>query len=89
MRCARTDKGVHAGILFSLPSFIIHSLGGQVVSLKMMVSETAVEDINKYLPDQIRVWGIARVKGSFDAKLYCSSRVYEYLIVSGIRMSSH
>ncbi|KAJ3326699.1 tRNA pseudouridine synthase 1, partial [Kappamyces sp. JEL0680] len=66
MRCARTDKGVHAG--------------GQVVSLKMMLPEGVIESINAILPPQIRVWGYAKVKNSFDSKNLCDSRIYEYLL---------
>lgn len=65
MRCARTDRGVHAA--------------GQVVSLKMVISDDVVEKINKYLPPQIRVWGYSRTHNNFQAKTYCDSRVYEYL----------
>jgi hypothetical protein len=44
MRCARTDKGVHAA--------------GQVCSLKMCIEEPdIVSRINAHLPPQIRIWG--------------------------------
>ncbi|KAJ3125202.1 tRNA pseudouridine synthase 1 [Nowakowskiella sp. JEL0407] len=67
MRAARTDKGVHAA--------------GQICSLKMIVEdEKIVEKINEKLPDQIRVWGYARVPKGFHAKNQCDSRVYEYLL---------
>ena len=66
MRCARTDKGVHAA--------------GQVVSLKMILEENVIDRINQYLPPQIRVWGYSRVNNSFHAKNNCDSRVYEYLL---------
>ncbi|KAH8770371.1 pseudouridine synthase [Hyaloscypha sp. PMI_1271] len=67
VRCARTDKGVHAG--------------GNVISLKLIVEESdIVETINKHLPPQIRVWGIERTNGSFSCYQTCDSRWYEYLI---------
>ncbi|KAG0234067.1 tRNA pseudouridine synthase 1 [Actinomortierella wolfii] len=67
MRSARTDKGVHAA--------------GNVVSLKMIVEDKdIVEKINKELPEQIRVFGYVRTINSFNAKVLCDSRSYEYLI---------
>ncbi|KAI8917417.1 pseudouridine synthase [Entophlyctis helioformis] len=67
VRCARTDKGVHAA--------------GQVVSLKLIVEDKdIVERINSFLPPQIRVWGYSRVPKHFHAKNYCDSRIYEYLL---------
>lgn len=67
VRCARTDKGVHAA--------------GNVISLKLIVEEpNIVETINEHLPPQIRVWGIERTNGSFSCYQTCDSRWYEYLI---------
>lgn len=66
-RCARTDKGVSAAV--------------QVVSLKMNPNVSPVE-INKYLPEQIRVFAIYRVKNSFDSKRCCTARTYNYIIPS-------
>lgn len=67
MRCARTDKGVHAA--------------GNVVSLKMIIENPNIlQEINAHLPEQIRVWGIQRTGKSFDCRKMCSSRVYEYLL---------
>jgi tRNA pseudouridine38-40 synthase len=67
VRCARTDKGVHAA--------------GNVLSLKLIVEDpNVVENINEHLPDQIRVWGIVRTTGSFNCYQTCDSRWYEYLI---------
>jgi tRNA pseudouridine38-40 synthase len=67
VRCARTDKGVHAA--------------GNVISLKLIVEEpNIVQTINKHLPPQIRVWGIERTNGSFSCYQTCDSRWYEYLI---------
>ena len=67
VRCARTDKGVHAA--------------GNVISLKLIVeNENTVQNINQHLPPQIRVWGIERTNGSFSCYQTCDSRWYEYLI---------
>jgi tRNA pseudouridine38-40 synthase len=67
VRCARTDKGVHAA--------------GNMISLKLIVEdENIVEKINEHLHPQIRVWGIERTIGSFSCYQACDSRWYEYLI---------
>lgn len=67
VRCARTDKGVHAA--------------GNVISLKLIVEDpNIVQTINENLPAQIRVWGMERTNGSFSCYQTCDSRWYEYLI---------
>ncbi|KAH6625750.1 pseudouridine synthase [Boeremia exigua] len=67
VRCARTDKGVHAA--------------GNVISLKLIIEEEDIVDkINANLSDQIRIWGIQRTTGSFSCYQACDSRWYEYLI---------
>ncbi|KAL9001463.1 MAG: hypothetical protein Q9169_000038 [Polycauliona sp. 2 TL-2023] len=67
VRCARTDRGVHAA--------------GNIISLKMIIEDPAIiEKINEKLSPQIRVWGIERTNGSFSAYQFCDSRIYEYLI---------
>lgn len=67
VRCARTDKGVHAG--------------GNVVSLKLIIEDPdVVKKINDNLSSQIRVWGIEVTNKSFSSYHMCDSRIYEYLI---------
>ena len=69
MRAARTDKGVSAI--------------GQVVSLKMVVGFTnydVISNINKHLPDQIRVLGYTKTTAGFDARKHCDKRRYEYVL---------
>lgn len=69
VRCARTDKGVHAA--------------GNVLSLKLIVEdEDIVDKINSHLPDQIRIWGIQRTSNAFSCYQACDSRWYEYLMPS-------
>lgn len=69
VRCARTDKGVHAA--------------GNVLSLKLIIDdEKVVDKINENLPEQIRVWGIQRTNNGFSCYQQCSSRWYEYLMPS-------
>jgi tRNA pseudouridine38-40 synthase len=76
VRCARTDKGVHAA--------------GNVISLKLIIEEEdIVEKINANLCEQIRVWGIQRTIGSFSCYQACDSRWYEYLIPTHAFLPPH
>ncbi|KAF2030794.1 pseudouridine synthase [Setomelanomma holmii] len=76
VRCARTDKGVHAA--------------GNVISLKLIIEEDdIVEKINSHLSEQIRVWGIQRTIGSFSCYQACDSRWYEYLIPTHAFLPPH
>ena len=76
VRCARTDKGVHAA--------------ANVLSMKLIIEdEDIVDKINARLPDQIRVWGIQRVNGGFNCYQGCESRWYEYLMPSYALLPPH
>ncbi|KAK0854430.1 tRNA pseudouridine synthase 1 [Friedmanniomyces endolithicus] len=76
VRCARTDKGVHAA--------------GNMISLKLIVEDDdIVEKINAELSGQIRIWGIERTIGSFSCYQACDSRWYEYLIPSHAFLPPH
>lgn len=76
VRCARTDKGVHAA--------------GNVLSLKLIIEdEDVVQKINAALPPQIRVWGIQRTNNSFSCYQTCDSRWYEYLMPSYCLLPPH
>lgn len=68
-RAARTDKSVSAI--------------RQTISLKILESiKDKVSDINRLLPDDIRLMGCKRVTQAFDAKNYCDARTYSYLMPS-------
>lgn len=76
VRCARTDKGVHAA--------------GNMISLKLIMEDPDIIDkINAELSPQIRVWGIERTTGSFSCYQACDSRWYEYLIPSHAFLPPH
>lgn len=76
VRCARTDKGVHAA--------------GNVISLKLIIEdEDVLTKINDALPTQIRVWGIERTANSFSCYQGCDSRWYEYLMPSYTLLPPH
>ncbi|KAI9884707.1 MAG: tRNA pseudouridine synthase 1 [Watsoniomyces obsoletus] len=76
VRCARTDKGVHAA--------------GNVVSLKLIIEDAdVVQKINQALSPQIRVWGIEQTVKSFSCYQMCDSRIYEYLIPSHTTLPPH
>eukprot|EP00911_Craspedida_sp_UC1_P001262 UC1_evm1s950 len=65
-RTARTDKGVHAV--------------RQVVSLKLGWQQGLEARINAHLPEDIRVFWVARVTKAFNCKNACSGRRYEYML---------
>ncbi|KAJ6134435.1 TRNA pseudouridine synthase [Penicillium sp. IBT 18751x] len=76
VRCARTDKGVHAA--------------GNVVSLKMIIDDDdIVQKINDKLSPQIRVWGFVHTTGGFSCYQLCDSRIYEYLMPSHCLLPPH
>ncbi|GAB7354457.1 hypothetical protein MBLNU459_g4940t1 [Dothideomycetes sp. NU459] len=76
VRCARTDKGVHAA--------------GNMISLKLIIEDAdIVQKINEHLSPQIRVWGIERTIGSFSCYQACDSRWYEYLLPSSALLPPH
>ena len=55
----------------------------QVVSAKLRLpKETSmlIDDLNKLLPQDIRVFDILRTVNTFSARTFCESRVYEYLL---------
>lgn len=76
VRCARTDKGVHAA--------------GNMISLKLIIEDPdVVKKINENLPPQIRVWGIQRTNNAFSCYQACDSRWYEYLMPSYCLLPPH
>lgn len=76
VRCARTDKGVHAA--------------GNMVSLKLIIEDPdVVQKINEHLPPQIRIWGIQRTSNNFSCYASCDSRWYEYLMPSYCLLPPH
>lgn len=76
VRCARTDRGVHAA--------------GNVVSLKLIVEDSdIVQKINEHLSPQIRVWGYEIVTKGFSCYQLCDSRMYEYLIPTHCFLPPH
>ncbi|KAI7874618.1 pseudouridine synthase [Mucor mucedo] len=44
--------------------------------------EHLVENLNRVLPNHIRIWGYVETQRTFHAKTKCDSRVYEYLLPS-------
>jgi len=66
VRAARTDKGVHAA--------------GQIIACKLLMVPDMINEINKSLPEDIKVFGYRRVVAKFHAKNTCDARIYEYCI---------
>lgn len=66
-RCARTDKGVSAAA--NLLSLVINQ-----------DQEDIVERLNKLLPHDIKTFAVIRTSKGFNAKNFCASRTYSYLM---------
>lgn len=68
-RAARTDRGVHAG--------------AQLCAMKLRMpihGETEfIDSLNRFLPDDIRAFDAKRVTKTFNSKISCSGRRYQYL----------
>ncbi|KAI1021276.1 hypothetical protein LB505_000323 [Fusarium chuoi] len=63
VRCARTDKGVHAA--------------GNVISLKLIIEdEDIVDKINAELPEQIRIWAVTRPATQDGTSISCLATVF-------------
>lgn len=64
----RTDAGVHAA--------------GQVASMKVsgLLDETFLEDLNRLLPEDIRLMKLELVKGGFHARYSAKAKKYRYCI---------
>jgi len=77
---SRTDKGVHAA--GAAASFRMETLPEQLEEHdgRLALGAAEVARINGFLPPEVRVFGAARVRGGFDARLCASSREYEYLL---------
>lgn len=86
-RASRTDRGVHAlgaamSLKLLLPDEVVHTVAstyagaGDLVVLK----DDEVERLNSFLPSDIRVFCVQRVRGSFSAYRQATARRYEYLL---------
>ena len=51
-----------------------------LISFKMIIQENDLENLNKNLPKDIRVYKIQRVTKFFNPKNMCEGRKYEYII---------
>ena len=77
-RCSRTDKGVHAAR--NVVSAKLELWQNDMEGDNPYWSERAVEEINAYLPDDIRVHSCAKVTKSFRPRDAVSFREYEYIV---------
>ncbi|EEB05313.1 tRNA pseudouridine synthase Pus2 [Schizosaccharomyces japonicus yFS275] len=71
-RAARTDKGVHA--LGNVVSFLVSNF--------TFTGKELATRLNEKLPEDIRVWDVLKVPMSFNPRLCCDSRLYEYYLPS-------
>eukprot|EP00092_Neocalanus_flemingeri_P038726 GFUD01042168.1.p1 GENE.GFUD01042168.1~~GFUD01042168.1.p1 ORF type:complete len:364 (+),score=88.75 GFUD01042168.1:197-1288(+) len=65
-RASRTDKGVSAARM--------------TVSLKMLPDKSLVEEINSFLPTDIRLQALVRATGNFNCQTHADGRTYLYLL---------
>lgn len=69
-RAARTDRGVHALT--------------QCCAMKLIFPvnerETFIQQVNSFLPSEIRVQGLTKVSKTFNAHAQCTKREYHYLL---------
>ena len=81
-RASRTDKGVHAARtvlsakLAVQPSTIDEATGH--------CNDELVRQLNAALPDAIRAWSVVKMPKSFQARVCCSWREYEYLLPASL-----
>ncbi|KAM3962165.1 LOW QUALITY PROTEIN: pseudouridine synthase 1 [Aphomia sociella] len=64
-RSSRTDKGVSAA--------------RQIVSMKLPL-EINIDEVNKKLPECIRIFGVKRVTNRFNSKSKCNARTYSFTL---------
>ncbi|RYG69904.1 hypothetical protein EON64_01565 [archaeon] len=87
-RSSRTDKGVHATkIVFSakleFPEHLFPRTTGNT-AIKTLTSDVlrfpdVVQNCNQVLPEQIRLFGCAKLNQGFSARTACHYREYEYM----------
>lgn len=69
-RAGRTDKGVHA----------VTNCCSMKLSIPLDQEESFVESVNSFLPADIRVLTMTKTIKNFNAKIYCSGRLYHYML---------
>uniref|UniRef100_A0A7S1W8C8 Pseudouridine synthase I TruA alpha/beta domain-containing protein n=1 Tax=Neobodo designis TaxID=312471 RepID=A0A7S1W8C8_NEODS len=69
-RASRTDKGVSA----------LRNLASAKLLRQLDGDEAAVDRVNQFLPDAIRLYGLQPVTASFNSHLHCTGREYEYYL---------
>lgn len=71
-RAARTDRGVHA---------LAQCCGTKLICpIELDKREIFIDQINSFLPIDIRVIALTKVTKNFNAKISCSRRRYHYLL---------
>jgi tRNA pseudouridine38-40 synthase len=76
-RAARTDRGVHA---------LTQSLAMRLLASKEVdknvgnARDLFIDQLNSFLPSDIKVQGLIKVNKNFNAHAQCSKRIYHYLL---------
>ena len=69
-RTARTDKGVHA----------VSNCVALKLKMPLNTEENLRNNMNKFLPNDVRVHRVQRVTQGFSAKSACTGRTYQYVL---------
>lgn len=69
-RAARTDRGVHA----------VAQCCGMRLNLSLNDREAFMDQVNSFLPPDIRVFAVSKVCKNFNSKLMCTKRRYNYIL---------
>ena len=81
-RAARTDKGVHANAQCIAAKLSVHKGDEGSEEEKSSARRVFVDKVNEFLPSDIHLHHITKVTKKFNAKNFCGSRTYHYLIPS-------
>lgn len=81
-RAARTDKGVHANAQCIAVKLAVHKGDEGSDEERSSARRVFVSKVNEFLPSDIHLHHITKVTKKFNAKNFCGSRTYHYLLPS-------
>lgn len=81
-RAARTDKGVHANAQCIAAKLSVHQGDEGNDEERRQARRAFVEKVNEFLPSDMCLHHITKVTKKFNAKNFCGSRKYHYLVPS-------
>lgn len=81
-RAARTDKGVHANAQCVAAKLSVHQGDEGGDEERSQARQAFVKRVNEFLPPDMHLHHITKVTKKFNAKNFCGSRTYHYLLPS-------